>query len=105
MPHARIAPGDPDRSEALGEYLQGDVALQARVAGTIDLPHPARADQGENFVRARPRAHAEAHREVPLLALESAAPLSRGLSVWHDARQARDEAEIVGPDGLPLLLV
>jgi hypothetical protein len=38
--------------EEIREDLDRHVAIQTRVAGTIDLPHPAHADQGEDFVRA-----------------------------------------------------
>ena len=34
-----------------GQDLDRDVALQPRVAGAIDLAHPARADRAEDLVR------------------------------------------------------
>jgi hypothetical protein len=52
--------------EEIREDLDSHVAIQVRVTGTIDLPHPAHADQGENFVRTQSRANAEAQEEVPL---------------------------------------
>ncbi len=53
--------------EEIREDLDSDVAIQTRVTGTIDLPHPAHADEGENLVRTQPRTQTEAQGEVSLL--------------------------------------
>ena len=37
-----------------GQHLDGDVAIQLRVARAIDLAHPARADRGNDRVRPEP---------------------------------------------------
>ena len=37
--------------EAVCHDLDGDVAAQLGIAGTIHLAHPARAEQRENLVR------------------------------------------------------
>ena len=39
-----------------GENFDGDVAIEARIAGSVDLAHPARAKERDDFVRAEPRA-------------------------------------------------
>ena len=44
-----------------GEHLDGDLAVQPRVAGAIDLAHAAGAEQVENLVGAEPRAGCEPH--------------------------------------------
>ena len=44
--------------EGFGQNLQSDVAVEARVAGAVDLPHSACADRRLNFVRAEPCAGA-----------------------------------------------
>jgi len=44
-----------------GEDLDGDRALEARVAGLVDLAHSAGADQPDDFVGTEPRARREAH--------------------------------------------
>src|SRR5262245_11407816 len=33
------------------EYLQGDVTFQVEISGAVDLAHPARTDQADDFVR------------------------------------------------------
>ena len=38
--------------ERRGQDLDGDVAPEPRIARAIDLAHPARADGGEDFIRA-----------------------------------------------------
>ena len=45
-----------------GQHLDGDVAAQARVAGAVDLAHPAGADGGEDLVGAEAGARLESHR-------------------------------------------
>ena len=39
-----------------GENLHGDCAIKPRVAGFVDLAHPARAKERDDFVRAQPPA-------------------------------------------------
>ena len=39
-----------------GENLDGDGAIEPRVAGLVDLAHPARAKRRDDFVRAEPLA-------------------------------------------------
>ena len=41
--------------------LDGDVAAEPAVAGTIDLAHPAAADHGNNAVRSKPRSRTYGH--------------------------------------------
>jgi hypothetical protein len=53
--------------EEIREDFDSYLAIQARVTGTINLPHSAHTNKGENFVRAQPRANAEAHEDVSLL--------------------------------------
>ena len=45
--------------EAVGQDLERDVALERRVARAIDLAHTARAERGQNFVRAESIADGE----------------------------------------------
>ena len=44
------------------QYLQRDVTTQFRVARPIDLSHPARAEQRQDFVRADSRSGGDPHR-------------------------------------------
>ena len=44
-----------------GQHLDRHVAAQAGVVGAVDLAHPARADRGDDLVRAEPRAGGERH--------------------------------------------
>lgn len=44
-----------------GNQLDGDDAVEAGIAGAVDLPHPPGADGGEDLVRAEPRAWADRH--------------------------------------------
>ena len=53
-----------------GQHLDGHFTAQARVAGPIHLAHAPRADEGEDFVRAKARTRlqghvAAAHYDVP----------------------------------------
>src|SRR5262249_26275528 len=48
--------GDGDR-----ENLDGHIAAQARVAGAIDLAHPASAEGTDNLVRAEANAGGQGH--------------------------------------------
>jgi hypothetical protein len=58
-----LKPRQPIRilRERLGQHLDCDVALQPRVAGTIDLAHSAGADGGENFVGTESSASRQRH--------------------------------------------
>ena len=51
--------------DLLGENLDRDFALQAGVAGAVDLAHPPRAEQPHGLVRAESRAGLERHRCTP----------------------------------------
>ena len=42
-----------------GENLDGDVAIETRIAGAVDFAHPARPEQRDDFVRAEPRTGSE----------------------------------------------
>ena len=44
------------------QYLQGDSPVDAYVRRAVDLSHPARAEQGDDFVRTELRAVCERHR-------------------------------------------
>jgi len=44
-----------------GEDLDGDRAVEARVAGLVDLTHSAGADEAQDLIGAQPRARREAH--------------------------------------------
>jgi hypothetical protein len=46
------------------EDLDRDGAVQSRVAGTVDFPHPARTDEGGQFVRAKASAWRPHRRKV-----------------------------------------
>ena len=54
---------EPLRSdwERIPEYLQRDVAIQLQIARPVDLAHPARADLGDDLIRAETRAGSERH--------------------------------------------
>ena len=47
--------------EQLGQHLQRDVAIEPRVPRSVHLPHPAGTHDGNNLVRADPRAGSEVH--------------------------------------------
>ena len=47
--------------EVLGQHLDRHVALEAGVAGAVDLPHPAGAERRDDLVRAEAVAGREAH--------------------------------------------
>jgi hypothetical protein len=57
----------------LQQDLQRDVPLQLRVARAIDLAHAARAERGQDFVRAESRTRGQRHASRLILAT---APLS-----------------------------
>ena len=46
---------------SLRKHLERDLASEPRVAGAVDLAHPPRADQRDDFVRAKTSAHREWH--------------------------------------------
>ena len=50
--------------EALGQDLDRDGAIEARVARLVDLAHAARADRRRDFVRAEASAGGQRHRAV-----------------------------------------
>ena len=51
----------------LGEDLDGDGAVQAGVAGLVDLTHAARADEREDLVRAELYSCFQGHRSEPTI--------------------------------------
>ncbi len=50
--------------ERLGQDFQRDVAIEPAVARAIPLAHPARADEGSDFVRADARPDGQGHETV-----------------------------------------
>ena len=71
--------------EEIREDLDSDVAIQARVTGTIDLAHPAGAKQAENLVRTESRAHAEGQERCSSCAEVYADRQQEGLVAVADA--------------------
>ena len=57
-PHVRV------RTQVSGKNLDRDFSLEPRVARPIHLSHPARSQQGLNFVRTKLRARRESHRRT-----------------------------------------
>src|SRR5262245_31174340 len=51
------------RGQRFGEQLDGDVAVQTRVVGTINLAHPSRAERRKDFVESEPGSGGERHGE------------------------------------------
>jgi hypothetical protein len=51
--------------ELRGEQLQGHVPAQARIAGTIDLAHAARAERRDDLIRANPSRGGRQRRRPP----------------------------------------
>ena len=49
------------RRERAGEHLDGDRAIEPRVARAVDLAHAARANRGDDFVGTKTRARLERH--------------------------------------------
>src|SRR5262245_21626296 len=65
--HARF-PLEPRTSlcalgHSRGEHLHRDIAAEARVASTVDLTHPTRAERRNDFVRAEASTSVERHRD------------------------------------------
>src|SRR5207244_664239 len=54
-------------AQRVGQCLDRDVAVQARIAGAIHLAHAARADLGDDLVDAEPSASREAQESVAVL--------------------------------------
>jgi hypothetical protein len=48
--------------DAVRQQFDGNVAIEPRVAGLVDLAHPTRAEGGENFIRSEARAGREGQR-------------------------------------------
>ena len=48
-------------SQLTGQDLEGDEPIQPRIASLVDLAHPARAEQPEDFVGAEPDTGCEGH--------------------------------------------
>ena len=59
-----LEPGKGARilGERPGDHLDGDVAIELGVAGPIHLPHPAAANQRQDFVGAESRAGSKRHK-------------------------------------------
>jgi hypothetical protein len=55
--------------EMSGKNLDGDDALEARVAGFVHLSHSARTDGGENFIRSEFGARVQGHFFSPAVQL------------------------------------
>ena len=51
-----LEPGQPLRiaGERLGQDLQGDIAVELRVSGAIDLPYPTFPDESRHVVVPEP---------------------------------------------------
>src|SRR5687767_11419860 len=47
--------------DRLRQNLDGDVAIEPRIAGAIDLAHATRAKRAENFVATEPAAGGQGH--------------------------------------------
>ena len=47
--------------QEIGQHFDGDVAIQLRVMGAIDLAHAARADQRDDFVRTEASSGGQTH--------------------------------------------
>ena len=47
-----------------GEHLEGNQAVQARVAAFVHFPHPARSELREDFIRPKKRAGLEGHKPL-----------------------------------------
>jgi hypothetical protein len=47
--------------EQLGQDLDGDIAVEVRIARAIDLAHAARAEGGDEFMGAKTGAAAQRH--------------------------------------------
>ncbi len=43
------------------EHFDGDGPVETRIAGAIDLGHPSRADEPEDFIRAQPHSACQGH--------------------------------------------
>ena len=59
------------RGDMLGQHLDGDGAVQAGVAGFVDLAHPTRANGREALVRAERGAWLQGHQLTGTRALSS----------------------------------
>jgi hypothetical protein len=61
-------------NEQVGQNLQGDIAIQLRIAGSVDLTHTAFADQGGDFIRTEARARSQSQENGEII---RAAPYGR----------------------------
>ena len=64
------------------EYLDGDLAAQARVAAAIDVAHPACPERLDDFIRTQSGACREAHRNpssIQMMATNRSRRVSRAL--------------------------
>ena len=57
---------EPSKTLGIGgdgvrQEFHGDVAVEPRVARTVDLAHPSRSERGNDFVRADAGAWSECH--------------------------------------------
>ncbi len=51
------------RGDGGGQHFEGHLAPELEVARAVDLPHPSRAQQGEDLIRAHPRARRYGHED------------------------------------------
>ena len=70
-----------------GQDLDRDRAVEARVAGAIDLPHSARADRREDLVGAEARAGCEGHGTRGIV-WRGSGPAELGVPRYRSGRQA-----------------
>ena len=61
----------------LGQNLDGDIAMQAAVAGSVDLAHSANAENTQDRVRAQLRARGNGHVDGIVIAADSSGQPSR----------------------------
>jgi len=61
-----LEPGEPlgILRKRLRQHLDRHLAPERRIARAIDLPHAARANGGEDLVRAQARARGQGHRPI-----------------------------------------
>jgi hypothetical protein len=65
--------------EMLAKGLDGYEAIDARVSGFVDLAHPTRAKQVDDFVRAEPCSRRKRHRFGGWIAADSATKTFDGM--------------------------
>jgi hypothetical protein len=58
--------------EGLGDQFDGDIPTEARIAGAVDLAHPAGPEPADDLVRADPGADGDGHRSAGIIAWAAA---------------------------------